>query len=271
MAVKNDGNKRWVELEFVVPGTPEQVWKAMATGPGNSSWFTVASIEEQVGGSLSFNFGGGVASSGTVTEWQPPHRFGYEERGWSEGAPPLATEIIITSRSGDTCHVRMVHSLFSSADQWDDQMEGFETGWPGFIEILRIYLANYAGQPAASLRKMTSFAGTQAEAWKILTDKLNLVGADVGDRRTLALGATLRGVVHHVHQTKALREVTLQLDEPCPGVGCFGTHSWGDQTNASVSIFFYGENAAATAAAQSPIWDTWVQDTFRSPKERLSA
>ena len=34
--------KRWIEMEFVVPGTPEQVWQAVATGPGNTAWFTRA-------------------------------------------------------------------------------------------------------------------------------------------------------------------------------------------------------------------------------------
>ena len=38
MALKRDAlDRRWVEMEVVVPGTPEQVWRAMATGPGISA------------------------------------------------------------------------------------------------------------------------------------------------------------------------------------------------------------------------------------------
>jgi hypothetical protein len=41
MPIKKDGTgKRWVEMEFIVPGTPEQVWQTMAPGPGNAAWFT---------------------------------------------------------------------------------------------------------------------------------------------------------------------------------------------------------------------------------------
>jgi hypothetical protein len=31
--------RRWVQVEVEVPGTPEEVWQAIATGPGISSWF----------------------------------------------------------------------------------------------------------------------------------------------------------------------------------------------------------------------------------------
>jgi uncharacterized protein YndB with AHSA1/START domain len=140
MPIRKDGTgNRWVEMEFVTPGTPEQVWAAMATGPGNAAWFMSATIEQRVGGAFRLDFGQGASSSGEVTIWDPPHRFGYVERDWSEGAPPVTTEIAITSRSGGRCVVRMVHLLTSTTDDWDDQMESFEAGWPGFFDVLRIY------------------------------------------------------------------------------------------------------------------------------------
>ena len=50
MPIKKDGSgKRWVEMEFLAPGTPEEVWQAMATGPGNAAWFTRATVDERVG------------------------------------------------------------------------------------------------------------------------------------------------------------------------------------------------------------------------------
>ena len=147
---KDETGKRWVEMEFVAPGTPEQLWQAMATGPGNTAWFTKATVDERVGGEIQFDFGTRGTQSGEVTAWEPPHRFAYVERHWSEGAPPVATEITITARSGDTCVVRMVHSLFTSSDEWDDQIEGFEKGWPAFFAVLRLYLTHFPGQRAAS-------------------------------------------------------------------------------------------------------------------------
>ncbi|WP_292074478.1 SRPBCC domain-containing protein [Mesorhizobium sp.] len=147
---KDETGKHWVEMEFITPGTPEQVWRAIATGSGNTAWFTKTTIDEHVGGRLHFDFGPNGASTGEVTIWEPPFRFGYVEREWSEGAPPVATEITVTSRSGDHCVVRMVHSLFASTDDWDDQLEGFESGWPGFFEVLRVYLSHFAGEKASS-------------------------------------------------------------------------------------------------------------------------
>ena len=68
MPTKFDASgKRWVEMEFLVPGTPEQVWQAMATGPGNAAWFTRAEIEEKIGGRLTFHFMPGVTSGGRTT------------------------------------------------------------------------------------------------------------------------------------------------------------------------------------------------------------
>ena len=65
MPTKMDGaGKRWVEMEFIAPGTPEDVWEAMATGPGNAAWFIRATIEERVGGAIAFDFGPDMKSTG---------------------------------------------------------------------------------------------------------------------------------------------------------------------------------------------------------------
>lgn len=47
----NDAGKRLATLavEFEVPGTPEEVSQAIATGPGTSSWFVPAEFEERDG------------------------------------------------------------------------------------------------------------------------------------------------------------------------------------------------------------------------------
>jgi uncharacterized protein YndB with AHSA1/START domain len=35
---KADPGRRWVEMEFLVPGTPEQVWQAVVEQPKWSLW-----------------------------------------------------------------------------------------------------------------------------------------------------------------------------------------------------------------------------------------
>ena len=48
MSVKKEASgRRSIQVEVEVPGTPEEVWQAIATGPGISSWFVPTEFEEQ--------------------------------------------------------------------------------------------------------------------------------------------------------------------------------------------------------------------------------
>lgn len=278
MPIKKDGTgKRWVEMEILVPGTPEQVWQAIATGPGYAAWFTKSEIEPRVGGALRFDFGQGAISAGEVTEWEPPHRFSYVEREWDEGAPPVATEITITGRAGDRCVMRMVHSLFTTSDDWDDQVEGFESGWPAFFDVLRIYLSHFAGAPGASCGGMSRASGDSLSVWRRLCGALGLTGASVGERRTAeSAPEPWSGIVEQVHQTPQQRYVLLRIDSPNPGVALVSTYdkgatshsAAGQGTNVSVSRYFYGENADQLAAESEPRWLEWLSRTFAAPNTK---
>ncbi|MGV9798722.1 SRPBCC family protein [Mycobacterium sp. NPDC003449] len=260
---KDDSGRRWVELEFLVPGTPEQVWHAIATGPGISAWFTPTTVDEHVGGAITFDFGeencGAPSPPGVVTGWEPPVRFGYEEPGWNGEAPPVVTEVVVTSRSGDRCVVRMVHSLFTERDDWDDELESFENGWPGFFEVLKTYLKDYPGQPAASVNAMAGGPVQMGALWTRLTAALNLTGLNVGDRAETPQGAPrLAGVVKRVHQDARSREIMIGLDEPCGGTAVIGSCPVGEEARAIVSMYLYGAQAAATAAAEQSGWSAWI-------------
>ncbi|MGE0798980.1 MAG: SRPBCC domain-containing protein [Lautropia sp.] len=265
MPVKKDGTgKRWVEMELIVPGTPEQVWQAIATGPGYTAWFTPAKIDERVGGAIRFNMGENGESKGEVTVWEPPLRFGYVERDWGEGAPPLATEITVTARSGDRCVVRMVHSLFASTDDWDDQMEGFESGWPGFFEVLRRYLSHFAGMKAAVAFAITSIEAPQLNVWKRLTEGLGLAGANAGEERTAQqTPEPLSGTVERVEQDDRQRYVMLRLTQPSPGIALIGTYGVGNATNVSMTFYLYGDAAEQRAASSEPKWRDWFNEAFK--------
>lgn len=251
---KDDSGRRWVEVEFVVPGSPEQVWQAIATGPGIGAWFTPARVDEHVGGTIEFDFGE-ATSSGPVTAWEPPTRFAYEEVGWSGDAPPVATEVTVSTRSGDRCVVRMVHSLFTDRDDWDDELESFERGWPTFFEILRIYLADHAGEPAATVNAGGSPSATEAHVWKALLDAQGAHGADVGD--VLSLGTPrILGTVEQVQQNHRLRQLLMRLTEPTAGVLVVGTCTVGGQTMVNVSVYLYGPEAAQFATDDE--WTSWL-------------
>src|SRR5690242_1277922 len=109
---KDDSGRRWVEVEVEVPGTPEEVWQAIATGPGVSSWFVPTEVEGREGGAVRARFGPGMDSASTITAWEPPRRFVAESADLGPEAPPLATEWSVEARAGGVCVVRVVHSLF---------------------------------------------------------------------------------------------------------------------------------------------------------------
>ena len=70
----------------------------------------------------------GMESLSTVTAWDPPHRFAADSRDdMGPDDPTVATEWIVEARSGGACVVRVVHSWFTSSDDWDDQFEGTPT------------------------------------------------------------------------------------------------------------------------------------------------
>ena len=268
MSVKKEASgRRSVQVEVEVPGTPEEVWQAIASGPGISSWFAPTEFEERDGKpvAMTVNLGPGMENRTAVTAWEAPRRFVSEGAGWFPGAPPVATEWTVEARAGGVCVVRVVHSLFASTDDWDNQLEGTESGWPGFFRILRIYLTHFRGQRSAIMQLMAPVAGTEAEAWETLTAALGLKGVSAGQRWTAPAGVpALSGVVEHVTQTPC--NALLRLDAPGPGVAALGAVNFGGSM-VTLSFYLYGDQAAGTVTRETPLWEAWVQERFPAPAE----
>jgi uncharacterized protein YndB with AHSA1/START domain len=265
---KEDSGRRSVQVEVEVPGTPEEVWQAIATGPGISSWFVPTEFEERDGTpvAVTLNFGPGMESRSPVTVWDPPRKFATEADGWVPGSPPIADEWSVEARAGGICVVRVVHSLFASTDDWDNQLEGTESGWPGFFRILRIYLTHFRGQRSAMMQWMAPAAGTEAEAWETLTAALGLKGVGVGQPWAVPAGVpTLGGVVEHVGESPF--NALLRLDQPGPGTAALGTVSFGGSVMVTLSFYLYGDQAAETVARETPLWQAWIQERFPTPPE----
>jgi hypothetical protein len=75
MSVKKEASgRRSAQVEIEVPGTPEEVWQAIATGPGISSWMVPAEFEEKDGKpvAVKMTFGPGMDVRSPVTAWDPP-------------------------------------------------------------------------------------------------------------------------------------------------------------------------------------------------------
>ena len=267
---KEDSGRRSIQVEVEVPGTPEEVWQAIATGPGISSWFVPTEFEVRDGKpvAVKMNFGPGMESRAAVTVWDPPRMFAAQGEGWG-GSPPIATEWSVEARAGGVCLVRVVNSLFASTDDWDNQLEGTENGWPGFFRTLRIYLTHFRGQRSAIMQFVAPVAGTEAQAWETLTAALGLKGVSVGQRWTAPAGVpagipALGGVVEYV--TQSPYDVLLRLDKPGPGVAALGAFNCGP-TMVALTLYLYGDQAVGTVARETPHWQAWIQERFPTPSE----
>ena len=269
MSVKKEASgRRSVLVEVEVPGTPEEVWQAIATGPGISAWFVSAAFEQRDGkpAALTLDFGPGMVSRSEVTAWAPPHHWAAESPGWVPGSPPIANAWSVEARDGGTCIVRIVHSLFASTDDWDNQLEGTEAGWPAFLRTLRLYLTHFRGQGSAVMKWMNPVAGTEAQAWAALTTALGLQGLSVGQQGSAAAGApAFSGVVEYLSENPY--DALLRVDKPGPGIAALGTVNFGGQTMVALSFYLYGDQAVATAARETPLWQAWIDKHFPMPAE----
>lgn len=162
--------------------------------------------------------------------------------------------------------MRIVHSLFAETDDWDNQLEGTESGWPGFFRILSIYLRHFRGQRSAIMQWMAPAAGTEAEAWNTLSSALGLKGVSAGERWAAPAGVpALGGLVEHVNLGP--HTALLRLDKPGPGVAAISAVNCGGPIMATLSFYLYGDQAAGNAARETPLWNAWIQERFPMPAE----
>jgi uncharacterized protein YndB with AHSA1/START domain len=271
MSIKKEANgRRSVAVEVEVPGTPEEVWKAIASGPGVSAWFVPTRFEtgtQPKPTSVISDFGPGIGeSAATVTSWDPPRRFS-AENSWFPGSPVIATEWTVEAKAGGTCIVRVVHSLFADNDDWDNQLIGTESGWPAFFRVLKIYLSHFRGQSSALIQVAGMAQGDQAEVWQQFTRKLGLASAAPEGRvRARAEGLpALSGVVEPVSSGEH-HKLMLRTEEPCPGVAIFGVYNCGGPIMPMVSYYMYGKDSLVIAKRDEPKWQAWIGKHFPMPQ-----
>lgn len=263
MSTKIDANgRRYVQSEAEVPGTPEQVWQAIASGPGVSSWFVPCQIEEREGGQITASFGPGMESTSKITAWNPPHGFSAEGSEMSPGGPVMATEWTVEARSGGTCLVKVVHSWFAETDEWDSQFEGTEHGWPAFFRDLALYLVHFSGQPSSTFQLMAMSADSAEATWSKLEAALGLAGKSVGDNVD---SPRLSGEIKYLGPQDHPENLIL-LHRPGAGIAHFFAFDMGGMACVSIRVFFYGAGAAETVAQEEAAWSSWLTETFPMPE-----
>lgn len=247
---------RSIELEIEVPGTPEEVWTAIATGPGISSWYVPHTVEERAGGPATARFGPGpeMEVPGRVAEWEPPKRIVFDG---GEGVGGFAFEWLVEAKDGGTCVVRLVNSGFGTGEDWDAQYDAMTDGWGMFLLNLQLHLEHFRGQAASPSVPGAMWSCGRDEAWQALTGALGIPAAPaVGDRIEVS-GEGAPALAGTVVATTPWR-LSLLLDAPAAGTGFIAAEGMGDQIGVSVWSYLYGDDGAAAAGADEPRWQSWL-------------
>ena len=138
--------------EIELNATPEEVWDAIATGPGIDAWFMgYNDVEPGEGGSMSMTMGGHTERS-TITAWEPNKRVAHRGEEGPDGAVH-AFEYLIEGREGGSTVLRFVHSGFMG-DDWEAEYEALSKGWGMYLDKLAEYFTYFRGRSATPVFAM---------------------------------------------------------------------------------------------------------------------
>ena len=239
-----------VRKEIEIEATPEEVWEAIATGPGIDSWFMGSNaVEPGEGGVVRMTLPGWTLEA-TITAWDPPSRL--ETRtAEDEDGRVMAFEYLIEGRGGGSTVVRFVHSGFLAGDGWEEEYEALREGDPAYVFKLAEYVKYFRGRTG----KPVSAYGPQVDrerAWTVFRETLGLTG--------------------EVHEGDPVR-VTPEGLPPIDGVVDFVSPSFlGVRTNDGMYRFIHGLGGTVVLGhhifsdvdqqATERAWQDWVGRAF---------
>jgi uncharacterized protein YndB with AHSA1/START domain len=245
--------ERRLEKHVELDATPDEVWQAIATGPGIATWFVPHEVEPRPGGTVEQDYGGGFTTRGRVTAWEPGRRFAYGAFAEPEdGRPDYAYEFLVEGRDGGGTVLRFVQSGFLDGADWDDEYDSFDAGWSLFFANLRGYLRHFAGLPVRNAVAMSYTAGSARDIWPVVHRALGLTGHPaVGQAITLTPDgpAPITGVVD-------------VADEEFLGVRSeHGLHRIGveGEDGCGLSAYHYVYGRPVDSAALTADWQRWLE------------
>lgn len=251
--------KRSIELDVEVPGTADEVWRAVATGPGISSWYVPHVVEETEGGTAIASFGPEpeMQAAGRVAVWDPPRRVVFDGGEADEG---LSFEWLVEPVEGtdDRCRVRLINSGFGAGSEYKDQYDAMTDGWRLFLYNLTLHMEHFKGRSATAVLPMAAWTGAAEDAWVTLAARLGLPAEpEVGSRIEVTAddAPPLAGTVAAINP----RYLALLVDDPAPGTGFLAAETGGgDQVQVSVWMYLYGDEGREAAERHESQWRAWL-------------
>jgi uncharacterized protein YndB with AHSA1/START domain len=235
-----------------VPASPDEVWAAIATGPGIDSWFMGRNeVKAGAGGTVRTVFGEYTPEL-EITGWDPDRRLAYGT-GLGPDGRFIAYEFLIEGRAGGSTVLRTVTSGFLPGDDWADEFEAMTLGGELYFRTLVEYLTYFVGRFA---EPVTAF-GPPGTNW----DR---------DRALLCRALGLSDTAKPGDQAKVTVAGTGSVDGV---VYCANAHAIGVRTQDALYRFLRGFAKPALAAhhlfaadadpAQAQLaWTSWLGRTL---------
>ncbi len=267
MAVEvNQTGVRAVRVEVEVPAAADDAWQAVATADGISAWFVPTTFETDATGrptQVTSDFGPGMVSVSEVTAWDPPRSFEASSRDLGPDAPAVISRWSVEPREGDRTLVRVEHAIETDQDTWDASLEAWESGWPGFFQILGLYLAHFAGERAASFQLSGFSTEGKEAAWAQLLAGLGIESFEAGEPLASSGAApSMQGVAQPQADPTYPEELLVHLAAPAPGIAHLFALPMGDRTLVSVRLFLFGRGEARLDDAIESEWRAWLETVF---------
>lgn len=164
-----------VASEVTVDAAPEQVWEAIATGPGIDSWFMGRNEVEPGEGGVIRTAIAGLVEESRITAWDPPRRLAYRSEEGEDGTFH-AFEFLIEGRERGSTVVRMVHHGVLGGDDWEAEYDGLSEGDPIYLGKLAAYLTHFPGRTGTPVGAYGPNVPDRKRAWQMIRRGLGLAG-----------------------------------------------------------------------------------------------
>jgi uncharacterized protein YndB with AHSA1/START domain len=248
-----------LEMSFELSAPPEQVWDAIATAEGISSWFLRTELDGREGGAIVTYMGEDAASPGEVTDWDPPRRLVYSEPEWAAlgghedaSVTPLVSEFLVEAQSGGTTVVRVVSSAFGTGADWEQEFfDTMREGWEPYFSHLELYLSEFAGQHAAVLEAGKEKQAPAGPVWQAMA-------ADLGIPDQVGKPVDLRGMSGTVHRLGG-GHALVRVTDPYPGYAAVWCGDSGPgRSYAEVHAYLFHPEAGNYVEREQPGWKAWL-------------
>lgn len=247
------------EHEIAIDATPEQVWDAITTPEGLTSWYVLdAKVVPGEGGTQWVSWGGDMAIETTHLVWKPGERLvlGHPDHANQTGWGAILQEYTIRTEAGRTV-LRLVQSGMPDDGSWDSEYECTSIGWRGFFNALKHAVERQAGRQRTPILRFGAVPGDEDAVWARLAaaDGLGVAGLG-GAAAGGTLGVAPGGVPQSAQVVDVVPHRLLQLCLPDAGDALLTIDVTNGKDGAWINATLAAFDGAPADAAATQAWET---------------